>query len=510
MENVTLSQNYLDSLNPQQIELMRVQLGFPGQISPGTYDAGDNFKKNLLDTRLIPNPTEKTKLNLGASSVDPTYDFSGMGTLGGYMKPAMDIMNQIYREAGEPTQREKDINMGRMALKFFTTMGAGSSVPGATALGAANQAGALVAQDYLNAEAKKDADDRSMKQKRLVGSIGLAQSIANVEKSLIPKVKTFRSANRGDLVKYMSKQDAEKYFENYGMSKDNPNFADSVSKLTAPKPELIGKYITDGTGKQLELLPVYKGGNIVRFNLSAQPGAQVGLDYSGKLERIKEINKKILPNLQKARLNLIPSAQTAMDILFRGETTGRFQNTMQPFREFFAGFFGLSQNNLEGKQLLETISNRLAPGMREAGSGPMSDKDLEVFKSAVLSLNNTPYANYISLYTFKRAKENMIRMVTIEQQMLGEGFSQTEINNKMAKVDTGIFKRFVNEGADGKRLYDDEAEDENGLTEEDRALDQFMGSLKDGDVVLNRDSFGKDLYSEKRTLMVIGGPDTFK
>ena len=38
----------------------------------------------------------------------------------------------------------------------------------------------------------------------------------------------------------------------------------------------------------------------------------------------------------------------------------------------------------------------------------------------------------------------------------------------------------------------------------------FMGSLKDGDVVLNRDSFGKDLYSDKRTLMVVGGPDTFK
>ena len=59
--------------------------------------------------------------------------------------------------------------MGRAALKFFTTMGAQSSVPGATALGAANQAGALVAQDYLNAEAKKDAENRSMKQKRLIG-----------------------------------------------------------------------------------------------------------------------------------------------------------------------------------------------------------------------------------------------------------------------------------------------------------------------------------------------------
>ena len=511
MEKVTLTEQDIDGFNPNQLSIVRSSLGVgEGELVPGTYNADDNFFRNLVENNLIKKPTEKPKLNLGASSVDPTYDFTGMGTLGRYMKPAMDIMNQIYRETGEPTQREKDINMGRAALKFFTTMGAQSSVPGATALGAANQAGALVAQDYLNAEAKKDAENRSMKQKRLIGGIGLAQSIANVEKSLIPKVKTYKGATRGDLVKYMSKEEAEKYFENYGMSRDNPNFADAVAKITAPKPELIGKYITDGTGKQLELLPVYKGDEIVRFNLSAQPGAQVGLNYAGKLERVKEINKKILPNLQKARLNLIPSAQTAMDILFRGETTGRFENTMQPFKEFFAGFFGLSQRNLEGKQLLETISNRLAPGMREAGSGPMSDKDLEVFKSAILSLNNTPYANYISLYTFKKAKENMIRMVTLEQQMLAENFSQTEINNKMAEVDTGIFKRFVNEGADGKRLYDDEVEDANGLTEEDRALEEFMGSLKDGDVVLNRDSFGKDLYSDKRTLMVVGGPDTFK
>ena len=80
----------------------------------------------------------------------------------------------------------------------------------------------------------------------------------------------------------------------------------------------------------------------------------------------------------------------------------------------------------------------------------------------------------------------------------------------MAELDTGIFKRFVNQSEDGKRLYDDKEEDENGLTEEDRALEEFMGSLDDGDVVLNRDSFGKDLYSEKRTLMVIGGPATFK
>ena len=84
----------------------------------------------------------------------------------------------------------------------------------------------------------------------------------------------------------MSKEEAEKYFENYGMSRDNPNFADAVAKITAPKPELIGKYITDGTGKQLELLPVYKGDEIVKdliylLNLVAQ----VGLNYAGKLKK---------------------------------------------------------------------------------------------------------------------------------------------------------------------------------------------------------------------------------
>ena len=125
-------------------------------------------------------------------------------------------------------------------------------------------------------------------------------------------------------------------------------------------------------------------------------------------------------------------------------------------KEFFAGFFGLSQKKLRRKTTFRNhIKQTCSPGMREAGSGPMSDKDLEVFKSAILSLNNTPYANYISLYTFKKAKENMIRMVTLEQQMLAENFSQTEINNKMAEVDTGIFKRFVNEVQMEKRLYDD-------------------------------------------------------
>lgn len=42
---------------------------------------------------------------------------------------------------------------------------------------------------------------------------------------------------------------------------------------------------------------------------------------------------------------------------------------------------------------LKSLTDRIAPLMREAGSGASSDKDVDMFKSAVVSINNTPEAN---------------------------------------------------------------------------------------------------------------------
>jgi len=42
---------------------------------------------------------------------------------------------------------------------------------------------------------------------------------------------------------------------------------------------------------------------------------------------------------------------------------------------------------------LKSLTDRIAPLMREAGSGASSDRDIEMFKSAVVSINNTPEAN---------------------------------------------------------------------------------------------------------------------
>ena len=540
MAKVTLNQNDIDNFSEDQRILFREQLGV-NKILPGTYfygaDNDDIFtadkkepsgilryednpgikpvfvsSKNtdsFIDKNNALRPGERT--TFGSSATNPYMDFNALGSFGKFMKPAMMIMDQAYSSVDrEPTQREKNINLGRNALQFFTNLSIASSQPGATLVGAGVQAGAKVAQDYLDRTLKKEQDDKKLEQAKKTGAISLGMQLFTADnklKQLQAKPKTFKGASRGDLVRYMSKEDAEKYFLNYGMKRDNPNFDDAVSKLLAPRPELIGQYIKDDTGKQLELLPVYKGDQIVRFNLSAQTGAEPGLDFKGKTKRIENINLKILPNLTKARVDLLPKAELAMQLLMGGEQTGRYLSALKSFKEFYAGFFNLGTKDLEGMQLLESISNQLAPGMREAGSGPMSDKDLEVFKSAILTLDNTPYANYISLYTFSRAKQNMIKMITAEQEMLQSPnkFSQADINKRLEEIDTGIYRRFVNK-KDGERLYDDEIEDENGLTEEDRAVQAWEKTLKKGDVVLNRDDFGNELYQGKRTLIVIGGP----
>ena len=107
-----------------------------------------------------------------------------LGTLGQYIPQAQNIYNALFTKTPEEQEREDRINTGMMMLNFFTKMGAESSKPGATALGAANVAGADTASMYIkqvNAErARKDAEKK--------GVVGLAsQLMAKDQSSGTPK-----------------------------------------------------------------------------------------------------------------------------------------------------------------------------------------------------------------------------------------------------------------------------------------------------------------------------------
>lgn len=115
--------------------------------------------------------------NLGSSKTNIKTLAPSLGALAPFVSQASGILDAVYGATVEPTQREKDLNMGRAALKFFTQLGVASSVPGQTALGAANIAGASVAQDYLNkVQSDKDKADK-LKQAKKAGSLSLGMQL---------------------------------------------------------------------------------------------------------------------------------------------------------------------------------------------------------------------------------------------------------------------------------------------------------------------------------------------
>ena len=132
------------------------------------------------DTNSFVENQNKKNIN-GVSDTDITTLDPSLGALAPFINQASSILDNIYGKTVEPTQREKDLNMGRATLKFFTQLGAASSVPGQTALGAANIAGASVAQDYLNkVQSDKDKSDK-LEQAKKAGSVSLGMQLKSAK-----------------------------------------------------------------------------------------------------------------------------------------------------------------------------------------------------------------------------------------------------------------------------------------------------------------------------------------
>ena len=140
------------------------------QVMPTNASQIDKSNKSGVDLATFGSSDTNIK------TLDPS-----LGALVPFINQASGILDNIYGKTVEPTQREKDLNMGRAALKFFTQLGAASSVPGQTALGAANIAGASVAQDYLNkVQSDKDKSDK-LAQSKKAGSISLGMQLKSAK-----------------------------------------------------------------------------------------------------------------------------------------------------------------------------------------------------------------------------------------------------------------------------------------------------------------------------------------
>jgi len=532
---VILSQATLDTMTPYQLSLYNAQLKADiqkennSQINPN-----NNLNNNLRQLNNVIKE-DKSGVSGGAGLLDPS-----IGALVPFINQATQILDSVYASTSEPTQREKDINMGRAALKFFTTLGAQSSVPGATALGAANQAGALVAQDYLNAETKRESDAKTLAQSKKSTALSLGMqlksaddakeialgkkktkyvpvykdgSVTNVIQNSDDYIKkitqdgwsltkpekspgfTYKSVDAGIPATYMIKEDAEKLLEPYvlnGLDKNSNAYKRAVKALTVPedKPSLLGKEIIKNN-LFASIKPVQIGekiGDVVIFG-------DKNLGTPDFVEFKKEYSKKYGKDFQgtvATYAEVIPKIQSAMQILIKkgGPDTGKLAEFTLPFKQIINQAFGNTDPGVQSLESLQSIAFYLATKMRPKGSGSTSDMEFRAYMKAALSLGNSAKANYISLYAMKKMKENAEIMNEEAFRLIdsGEVRSVSELNSALKKKDTGLFKKF------DFSKFDGEVRNSNGqfTSEFIEARNQWENTLDAGDVVISTGVYDGD------------------
>jgi hypothetical protein len=470
---------------------------------------------------------------------------TNLGSLASFLPQAQTIFDTLYSKSPEEQEREDRINTGMMMLNFFTKMGAEASKPGATALGAANIAGADTASMYIkqvNAErARRDAEKKGvvglatqlMGKKTTTGvpkdftvqNVDLVNKLlkTNLNKgdriSLTPsqfskfplgtfvgfnqpKSSTVKQMGAGDAVNYMSESQATQYLLNKGLKLDSPTFKSIRNRLITDDTNLIGTPLII-SGKPAEINFTSKDGEVIDAVISQIKGSEK-TDYAVyKTKKLQEIAKTDADFIEKVT-RFLPNLQNAMNVLLDPNVkTGGIEGALLPAKQFLKSMFGFKDEDLKDQEFLRSISFQLAPQMRPKGSGSTSDMEFKAYQQAILELGNTKFANYINLYSLKKMTENAIQLNQLEAELLVDpkNYSKKYINEQIRKFDKGIFDKFsaftTNDEGVLVEIYENDELKE-------AAFAEYWENLPNGSVFRNADEKGQKIIEDAGPYIVKG------
>jgi hypothetical protein len=191
-------------------------------------------------------------------------------------------------------------------------------------------------------------------------------------------------------------------------------------------------------------------------------------------------------------ITVLPEVERALSIITElnkeGVKTGVITNALLPFQSAFKQIFGTDEPTVAQLESLVGISNLLATKIRPVGSGSTSDMEFAAYRRAILDLGNTPEANYIALYVYKKMTKNSIEYNRVEQEALtsGDFINAKQVNDKIKELDTGIFFKFTGDAND------------------EAAVKAYLDSVPDGEVVINRDPNGVKLVEGEGPYLIQG------
>jgi hypothetical protein len=331
----------------------------------------------------------------------------------------------------------------------------------------------LAIETLLNRKVNVDDDGNALLSGQEVETVNNAGLL--VPKKSTQRKITTKTISKGTLVEYMSAEDAKSFLIDQGLSEENSNFNRIVEELTAVNEDQIGKPIIKN-GIFMELYPVYQDENLINFQLSSSDSSIVPYFTTYTQKRLPLLAKSSDTYNVQAR-EVLPRVDEALALLKTGEvTTGLLSEKMLPFKQIFSQAFGINDPEINNMLTLQATSNFMAPKMRPVGSGSTSDMEFRAYQKAALFIGNTPEANYISLYAFKKMAENAIELNRKEIELLtsNQYSDLTQINNQLKSGDSGIFEKYTGstEGPDAEAEFQ-----------------QWYDSLEDGAVIINNGLF---------------------
>jgi len=289
----------------------------------------------------------------------------------------------------------------------------------------------------------------------------------------------------GAIAMYQNRADAEKTIEGLGLTRESPYFESAVQQLIPNDPSLIGKRIVSG-GKYTELRPLVRGDKVFNIMLNTATGEKTNMAQYSK-DRLAIIAKNNGAYVDKA-ITLLPEVERALMLLKAGTETGKLTELTFDLRKLFTDVFGTDDPSISDIESLIGISNILATKIRPVGSGSTSDMEFKAYRQAILDLGKTPEANYIALYVYKKMTENSITYNRAEEEALtsGDYVNTKQINDLIKGIDMGIFEKFAGDSSDEQEILN------------------WMGSLPEGSVFINRDAQGKTLIEGEPVYIIKG------
>lgn len=127
-----------------------------------------------------------------------------------------------------------------------------------------------------------------------------------------------------------------------------------------------------------------------------------------------EADAKTLNSMTKTGLEAQKNLATiqSLENLLANMRTGGLASAKE-----LAGRLGIKTEGLSEIQAFQAAVNRLAPGQREEGSGPMSDKDVALYLKGIPSLINQPGGNAIIIDTLRKINEYDLEGARIVNEM---------------------------------------------------------------------------------------------